>query len=191
MCRCVCSEHGTCLATNGSCLCHDGWEGPTCNDSQVSSGFEPSSEVPNSTSVLDSAPVLEDLLDTIRTSTDAATSTEHSTDHIMSTQLAVGDVSSPSTVTDSNDFDTQTTPTVSCQAENQFHNIRIAVVLVIVTGLTSVCAHLVICWICHRRTYYNSRLKRLPQARVKRRKLRKKPLSMRVPLQSSSDCSIW
>jgi hypothetical protein len=70
----------------------------------------------------------------------------------------------------------------------------LSVAMVIGTGVVSVVAHLLVCWYCQRR--YTSHLStrhhrtRQPPSQRKRRRLRKKPAFMQIPLQSSTDCSI-
>lgn len=71
---------------------------------------------------------------------------------------------------------------------------RLSIVVVIGTGIISVIVHLLVCWYCQRRhniSHHSMKHYRIRQpARRKRRKLRKKPAFMQIPLQSSSDCSI-
>ena len=70
----------------------------------------------------------------------------------------------------------------------------LSIVVVIGTGVISVVVHLLVCWYCqrgYRGSHSSSNHYRTRQpTRRKRRKLRKKPAFMQIPLQSSSDCSI-
>ena len=68
----------------------------------------------------------------------------------------------------------------------------VAVAIVMATGIVSVLVHVLIWWVCHRKqlSYQFDHHKRTSRPRLKRRKLRKRPPFMQVPVQSSSDCSI-
>ena len=69
---------------------------------------------------------------------------------------------------------------------------KVAIAIVIATGVASVLVHMLIWWVCHRRqlSYQFEHHKRTSRPRRKRRKLRKRPPFMQVSVQSSSDCSI-
>ena len=177
--RCDCSEHGSCSAVSGSCSCEAGWEGPTCNNSMTTTVTTPT----NNTSGF----------------------SENSTDSGLTTPgtwkaPGNGDVTGSSPP--GNGDVTGSTPPGSTSTEDKESSIAcdaslrtLSVAMVIVTGVSSVVAHLLVCWYCQRR-YYTShfsishRRTRQPPNQRKRRRLRKKPAFMQIPLQSSSDCSI-
>ena len=86
----------------------------------------------------------------------------------------------------------ETTPTHMMTQTPNNRLTMVAVAIVIATGVASVLVHMLIWWVCHRRrlSYHFEYHKRTSRPRLKRRKLRKRPPFMQVPVQSSSDCSI-
>lgn len=165
VCRCVCSEHGNCSPVNGSCLCDEGWVGPSCNVS--TDDYEHS----NGTTHLENTTTIEQTV----ASWNSTTTSESSTREPV-TESTTDDV-------------TIISSTESCQPPNHFAQQVVAVAMVTIVGCSTVVAHLLIWWICHKQRQKNYFDKRT-HPKLKRRKLRKKPPFMRVPLQSSSDCSI-
>ena len=168
--RCDCSEHGSCSAISGSCLCEAGWEGPTCNNSLTTTDPTPTSGFSDSENSTDSGLITPDN-GAVTGSTNGDVTNSTTPDSILSTE----------------------DKEPSIDRDDSLKTLSVA--MVIVTGISSVVAHLLVCWYCQRR-YYTSHLTmshhrtRQPPSRRKRRRLRKKPAFMQIPLQSSSDCSI-
>ena len=181
LCRCNCSEHGTCSPVNGSCGCDAGWTGQTCNDSAIeTSGLEEGEGNHSSTT---SSGLGEEAYTTepLEVGTEATTLEEKEGEAATTSNI---EIKTPPT--------RQEAPptTKSCQQTNNFH-INVAVATVIVTGFVSVLVHVLICWMCHRKSVSEHFGRGLRQrSKLKRRKLRKKPAFMRLAIQSSSDCSI-
>lgn len=171
--RCNCSEHGRCSPVNGSCFCEDGWEGTTCNDSITT------------------------------TVSDGLGSHDVTSDERYSTQLPTVITEGPDPNLDLPQRPLQdpnldkSTAIPTCQ-KSTYSLTSAAVAMVIGTGFISVLVHILICWGCQKRylNHYNYKFENHQRNRysnrtgLKRRKLRKKPAFMQIPIQSSSDCSI-
>ena len=176
--RCDCSEHGSCSPLNGSCSCEDGWEGPSCNDSMAttvtSTGSTPTTTDTGNNGSRVTSPTL------------SSTQRQHSTGaqftHISIRQTSKEE-SDPSIVASTSGEQLLTT---TCD-----YSLRtLSIAVVIGAGSASVLLHLLVCWFCQRRYESREHQRTRQPMRRKRRKLRKKPPFMRIPLQSSSDCSI-
>ena len=175
--RCSCSEHGRCSPFNGSCTCQAGWTGSTCNDTALEtrvSSIGGAITTATSESLGDSALPALFSSDSKPHPTSVGVVKQDNVSYRSGCEPALGAMVNS-----------------TCQLRNTML-VKSAVAIVIVTGFVSVAMHMLICWVCHKRTLrrHLNPNRTTRSRKMKRRKLRKKPAFMRVPLQSSSDCSI-